>query len=166
MCPVFHLFFFLYEVSLDALLGVDLELVVVEWNLPTKIKVPEHKFSALTVRDYSNEYLYLTFLWELLHLDAEIIWVPNKPLLILNVVQDTLVHICVCQLLWVESLSMNFDNEWSITVVYHKLEKVNVPVILKTIQGIWVGFLEMRDGLRGLIFLNFLGFSKVFLTLL
>jgi len=67
------LFFFLNEVSLDALFRVDLELVVVEWNLPTEIKVPEHQLSALSVRDYSNEYLYLTFLRELLHLDAEII---------------------------------------------------------------------------------------------
>lgn len=61
---------------------------------------------------------------------------------------------------------MNFDDEWSITVVYHKLEKVNIPVILKTIQGFWVRFLEMGDRLRGIIFLNLLGFSKVFLTLL
>lgn len=96
MCPVLHLFLFLNEVSLDALFGVDLELVVVEWNLPTEIKVPEHQLCALSIRDYSNEYLYLTFLRELLHLDAEIIRVPNKPLLILNVVQNTLIHIRVC----------------------------------------------------------------------
>tara|TARA_B110000503_G_C6829447_1_gene282189 strand:- start:256 stop:459 length:204 start_codon:yes stop_codon:yes gene_type:complete len=67
------LFFFLNEVGLDAFFRVDLQLVVEEWDFPTEIKVPEHLLSAHSVRDESNEYLYLTLLGELLHLYAKFI---------------------------------------------------------------------------------------------
>ena len=71
-------------------------------------------------------------------MDAEIIRTPDVSLLVLDVTQDTLVDIRVCELVRVHSLEMNFYQVRGLTMVNHILKKVDVSVIFQTIYRTWV----------------------------